>query len=274
MRYCIQETMSRKSDDDIYDYSIPVIPKGRDLFDEEIQAIDSWPQSRQDMFRLTKQYGDPRKIPKEELDRVHQLALSELKAMKRTVKPVPIPSPQTRSVHFSDPSVSAPPSEASKKMRFNALWEAFPKRANPTEGQVRGLELAKKRIKTAEQFEEAMRVIANYAEYVKKQYPNKADASKFTVKFDNFITRIEEYAGLPDANSRQVHIEKQRVQRPWVRPYRPFYPWEASPGDTEEMRDQKKAMSLTAEEKKKIELDFKEKEGYNDRLNDKWWYEV
>lgn len=253
---------------DILDQNEPKIPSGRDLTEEEKERISDWPESRRETFRLTKVYGDPLLIPKEDLERIHNLALAEFPV----AAPVAEPNKKETSngIVFAEKDDTSAPSHL---LNYELLWKLFPKRLNQMEGRGPGIEIAKKRIKTREQYNEAVRIIKNYNLYLQKKYPNTTDRQTYTLAFPNFISRIEEYCHMDYIKEAR---QKQRVKKPWAKPFRPFFPWEALPGDSREIRNQKMelASKLSVEEKKKIEEQLKSESGYNDENNEKWWYET
>ena len=109
-----------------------------------------------------------------------------------------------------------------------------------------------------EQYNEAFRIIKAYAFHHKRQ--PLSEQQKFAIKFDNFVKKIEDYAGL--TSSPQKEMTKKRMQRSFDRPWRPPLPWELDP-----------RLKFSPAEKQKAIQELKEKEGYDDKTNDKYWFD-
>ena len=232
----------------------PLIPNGRELTENEKLKIADWAPSAQEYFRLSKLYGDPLLIPKEDLERIHTLALSENKA-----PPLPAPS-------------KAEPKTLNGELDYELLWKHYPRRPIENEGYLPGIATAKRLIRTQEDFDQVLKIIKNYA----RQFKNNREKAIYVKRFDRFLEALPEFGfNVPPAPSSSPPANERRMlQRPWARPNRPFYPWEPSPHDPPDVRAQKLqlANTLTAAEKKKIEEELKQKDGYYDQTNMKWWY--
>jgi len=239
-------------------------PKGRQLTEQEEESIVDWTTSRKAMFRLVKAYGDMSLIPEEELKKIHELALSELTvAVKQDIAVIEAPVVRKDPIEY----VAFEPLDTNDlqnlyrgnpNLDYEALWDAYPKRHNPEDGHKWGIAFAKHRARTKEQYQEMLRIIKAVAFYNRKQYG--ADLPKYTLKFDNFIKKIEDHQALSLTEVKRI---KSRQQRPFVRPNRPALPWETDP-----------RLVFTVTEKQRIMQGLKETENYDDQTNDKYWYDL
>ncbi len=224
------------------------------------------------MFKLTKEYGDVSLIPEEDLARIQNLALKENERLIETqVHEEKLESPKLPNASITfEPYNNQDIKRGNPSLNYEALWEAYPKRLMAEDGHKWGVICSRCRIQTQEQYDEALRIIKAYFIHTKKQYGK--DQSKFSIKYDNFIQRIEDFAGLK--GGQETVMERTRVQRPWARPFRPLFPWEPEPRDPPDVREAKGklASSLTFIEKRRIEEELKIAERYNDKDNDRYWY--
>lgn len=242
-----------------------VAPTGRELTPEEENIIRAWSMSRQLQFRLAKQYGNLDLIPNEELQKVHELALAEVCVESvaayepETIDSVSTPITDIIKTEFNPlDRQEAIKYNGSTKFDFKALWDNYPKRLGFNSGEKYGTFYAKYRIRTEDQYNLALQIVKGYAQSLKKQYG--PGPYQYAVKYDNFIERLEEFVAA--ASFTEKPTTRVLMQRGFVRPYRPKFPWEES--HNKEDWPLKKRMAY--------EVDLKIKERYHDKTNDQYWY--